>query len=250
METSPELFARIRVLVRRRAMGRHGRPVGGAGLQPAGRRVGVPAAPLRAALPGPAPGGHGQDRLQRRLVRARRVPPAAVGGLGDRRLRVHAARSGREGPPLPRLPLARHRRHRAPRVPDPHRLLHPELGRGADAAHPGGRAARTERGPRHPPDGLLRGGRPRRRADPPGHGDRARARGRTRGRRRLRGPRRRTSRPSRARRGLVDALPVVEGELQWHAVGCYSVHADLKLANARRRTRWWPPRPSPRCAVS
>ena len=33
--------------------------------------------------------------------------------------------------------------------------------------------------------------------------------------------------------GLVDALPVVEGELQWHAVGCYSVHADLKLANAR-----------------
>ena len=33
--------------------------------------------------------------------------------------------------------------------------------------------------------------------------------------------------------GLLDALPVVEGELQWHAVGCYSVHADLKLANAR-----------------
>ena len=33
--------------------------------------------------------------------------------------------------------------------------------------------------------------------------------------------------------GLLDALPVVEGELQWHAVGCYSVHADLKLANTR-----------------
>ncbi len=33
--------------------------------------------------------------------------------------------------------------------------------------------------------------------------------------------------------GVLDALPVVDGELQWHAVGCYSVHADLKLANAR-----------------
>jgi len=29
------------------------------------------------------------------------------------------------------------------------------------------------------------------------------------------------------------ALPTVEGELQWHAVGCYSARADLKLANAR-----------------
>ncbi len=33
--------------------------------------------------------------------------------------------------------------------------------------------------------------------------------------------------------GAMDALPVVDGELQWHAVGCYSTHADLKLANAR-----------------
>ena len=32
-------------------------------------------------------------------------------------------------------------------------------------------------------------------------------------------------------RGALDALPVVDGELQWHAVGCYSTHADLKLAN-------------------
>ncbi len=29
------------------------------------------------------------------------------------------------------------------------------------------------------------------------------------------------------------ALPRVDGELQWHAVGCYSARADLKLANAR-----------------
>ncbi len=29
------------------------------------------------------------------------------------------------------------------------------------------------------------------------------------------------------------ALPVVDGELQWHAVGCYSARADLKLANGR-----------------
>jgi len=28
-------------------------------------------------------------------------------------------------------------------------------------------------------------------------------------------------------------LPVVNGELQWHAVGCYSARADLKLANGR-----------------
>ena len=33
--------------------------------------------------------------------------------------------------------------------------------------------------------------------------------------------------------GVLEALPVVDGELQWHAVGCYSVHADLKLCNAR-----------------
>ena len=32
-----------------------------------------------------------------------------------------------------------------------------------------------------------------------------------------------------ARRGL----PVVEGELQWHAVGCYSARADLKQANGK-----------------
>ena len=41
----------------------------------------------------------------------------------------------------------------------------------------------------------------------------------------------RTSRTWKARRA-ADALPVVDGELQWHAVGCYSVDADLKLANA------------------
>jgi len=29
------------------------------------------------------------------------------------------------------------------------------------------------------------------------------------------------------------ALPVIDGELQWHAVGCYSARAKLKLANAR-----------------
>ena len=172
----------------RRALDRHGRPVGGAGLQPARRRVGVPTAPLRAALLGRAPGGHGQDRLQRGLVRACGDPPAAAGGLGNRRLCVHAARSGGEGAPLPRLPLARHRRHRAPRISHPPRLLHPELGRGEGTARPGCRAARKERGPRHPPDGLLRGGRPRRGADPPGHGDRARARRRVRRSRRLRRP--------------------------------------------------------------
>ena len=33
--------------------------------------------------------------------------------------------------------------------------------------------------------------------------------------------------------GVRGELPVVEGELQWHAVGCYSARADLKLANAK-----------------
>ncbi len=33
--------------------------------------------------------------------------------------------------------------------------------------------------------------------------------------------------------GRGASLPTVEGELQWHAVGCYSARADLKLANAR-----------------
>ena len=28
-------------------------------------------------------------------------------------------------------------------------------------------------------------------------------------------------------------LPALQGELQWHAIGCYSARADLKLANAR-----------------
>ena len=32
--------------------------------------------------------------------------------------------------------------------------------------------------------------------------------------------------------GGTSALPTVTGELQWHAVGCYSARADLKLANA------------------
>jgi alpha-mannosidase len=33
--------------------------------------------------------------------------------------------------------------------------------------------------------------------------------------------------------GGIAALPAVDGELQWHAVGCYSARAGLKLANAR-----------------
>ncbi len=33
--------------------------------------------------------------------------------------------------------------------------------------------------------------------------------------------------------GGTSALPTVTGELQWHAVGCYSARADLKLANAQ-----------------
>ena len=33
--------------------------------------------------------------------------------------------------------------------------------------------------------------------------------------------------------GSTRELPTVSGELQWHAVGCYSARADLKLANGR-----------------
>ena len=145
---------------RRRTLGGHRRAVGRTRLQPPCGRVGLPAVPLRPALPGGPPGGHGDRGLQHRLLRPLGDPPPAPGRVGDRRLRLHAPGSGGKGDRLTRLPLAGHRRHGAADLPDPRRVLH--RGR-RGGAHPGqgGRAPGPEQRARHPPHGLLRGGGPR-----------------------------------------------------------------------------------------
>ena len=235
----------------RRALGRHGRPVGGAGLQPAGRRVRVPAAPLRPALPGPSTWGSrpgsattstrsGTPGPSRSCWRPRGSAPTCSCG---------PVRTRRPSPPPPSAGAA-------PTAPSSPRTGSPSTT--PPRAGPRSETLRTraaellERSEElgHPPDGLLRGGRPRRRADPPGHGDRARARGRARGRRRLRGPRRvlrgprghagPAGRPAGGGRASCSGTP-------WAATRCTPTSS---WPTRGRRTRWSPPRPSPRCAVS
>ena len=135
----------------RRSLGGRGRPVGGTGLQPAVRGVGVPPVPLRSALPGRAPRCHGDGRVQRRLLRALGYLAPALGGIRPWLLRLHAPGSRREEDRLPRFSLARHRRHRGPCLPHPLRLLDQRWARGRGDPEEGARTPRAGCRAREPP---------------------------------------------------------------------------------------------------